>query len=250
MDIIPKDTYKPKGQDYVNKKKSRIETAKRNSKKLYDSGVLIAANTDAGNIGTFPGPSIYREFELLKEAGLSPGNILTSVTINAAKLMRSEKYLGSVSEKKLADLVILNSDPRIDIMNTTDISLVIKDGNIFRPDEILVKTPEQLIQQEVNAYNAGDIDNFMETFHPEIKVFNYPDELRFENKADKREAYKKLFENYPNNHAEIVERMTIGNFVIDKEKITGRGDAPTKYVIAMYEIKDELIYRVYFMRDN
>jgi len=248
LDIIPGDVYTTKGQDYINLRRSRIETAKRNTKKMYDSRVIIAANTDAGNIGTVPGPSIFREFELLKEAGLSPSNILTAVTINGAKLMGSENEIGSVSENKLADLVILNSDPSLDILNTADINRVIKDGNIYTPNEIIAKTPGQLIQQQVNAYNAGDIDNFMETFHPEIKVYNYPNDLRFDNKADKRAAYKQLFDKYPNNHAEIVERMTIGNFVIDKEKVTGRGDAQPRYVIALYEIKDGLIYRVYFMK--
>ncbi len=117
-------------------------------------------------------------------------------------------------------------------------------------EEMMSPTPEGIIKQQLIAYNAGDIDNFMATFHPEIKVYNYPDDLRFDNKSDKRVAYKKLFDEFPNNHAEIVERMTMGKFVIDKERITGRGDAPPMYVIAMYEIRDGLIYRVTFLRDE
>ena len=58
-----------------------------NLKRLQDSGVLIAAGTDAGNIGTLHGPSIFREFELMTEAGLSSGEILTAATINGARLV-------------------------------------------------------------------------------------------------------------------------------------------------------------------
>ena len=106
-----------------------------NLKRLQDSGVIIAAGTDAGNIGTLHGPSIFREFELMTEAGLSSKEILTATTINGARLMGQEDKLGTIEKGKLADMVLLNSDPIADIQNTSDIHLIVKNGNKYWPDE-------------------------------------------------------------------------------------------------------------------
>src|SRR5438477_1830124 len=51
-----------------------------------EAGITIAAGTDAGNIGTIHGPALFREFQLMKEAGLTNMQILQSATVNAAKL--------------------------------------------------------------------------------------------------------------------------------------------------------------------
>src|SRR5438045_598391 len=70
--------------DRINK---TYEVALPNLKKLEEAGVTIAAGTDAGNIGTIHGPALFREFQLMKEAGLTPMQILQSASANAAKLV-------------------------------------------------------------------------------------------------------------------------------------------------------------------
>src|ERR1700719_4491558 len=50
--------------------KKTYEVAFKNLKTLEDAGITIAAGTDAGNIGTIHGPALFREFQLMKEAGL------------------------------------------------------------------------------------------------------------------------------------------------------------------------------------
>src|SRR5204863_5379988 len=62
------------------------DVALKNLKTLQDAGVTIAAGTDAGNIGTIHGPALFREFQLMKEAGLTPMQILQCATSNAAKV--------------------------------------------------------------------------------------------------------------------------------------------------------------------
>ncbi len=64
--------------------------ALKNLKMLEDAGVTIAAGTDAGNIGTIHGPALFREFQLMKEAGLTNMQILQCTTVNAAKLFGGE----------------------------------------------------------------------------------------------------------------------------------------------------------------
>jgi imidazolonepropionase-like amidohydrolase len=115
------------------------EVALPNLKKLEDGGVTIAAGTDAGNIGTIHGPALFREFQLMKEAGLTNMQILQCATANAAKLFGGETgaHIGKVDNGCFADLVILNSNPADDIAHTSDIETVVKDGAMYPTDSIL-----------------------------------------------------------------------------------------------------------------
>src|SRR5207237_3289745 len=70
----------------LNRINKKYEVALPNLKKLEEAGVTIAAGTDAGNIGTIHGPALFREFQLMKQAGLTPIQILQCATANAAKL--------------------------------------------------------------------------------------------------------------------------------------------------------------------
>jgi imidazolonepropionase-like amidohydrolase len=115
------------------------DVALKNLKTLEDAGVTIAAGTDAGNIGTIHGPALFREFALMKEAGLTPPQILQSTTANAAKFFGGETgaKIGSLDPGKFADLVILNSNPMEDIARASDIDAVVKNGVVYRANEII-----------------------------------------------------------------------------------------------------------------
>ena len=122
--------------DRINK---TYEVALPNLKKLEDAGVTIAAGTDAGNIGTIHGPALFREFQLMNQAGLTPMQILQCATANAARLFGCDTgaHIGTVENGNFADLVILNSNPLDDIAHTSDIDSIIKNGVIYPADSIL-----------------------------------------------------------------------------------------------------------------
>jgi imidazolonepropionase-like amidohydrolase len=123
----------------LDKIKKRYEVALPNLKRLEDAGVTIAAGTDAGNIGTIHGPALFREFQLMKEAGLTPIQILQCATANAAKLFGGETgaHIGNLQNGDFADLVILNSNPLDDIAHASDIDTVMKNGVAYPAGSIL-----------------------------------------------------------------------------------------------------------------
>jgi imidazolonepropionase-like amidohydrolase len=143
---IPQDKLPQRVKDALADPKAALERIKKtydvalpNLKKLEDAGVTIAAGTDAGNIGTIHGPALFREFQLMKEAGLTPMQILQCATANGAKLFGGETgaHIGNVQDGYFADLVILNSSPLDDITHASDIETVIKNGVAYPANSIL-----------------------------------------------------------------------------------------------------------------
>jgi imidazolonepropionase-like amidohydrolase len=143
---IPQDKLPQRVKDALADPKAALykinktyEVALPNLKKLEDAGVRIAAGTDAGNIGTIHGPALFREFQLMKQAGLTNMQILQCATANAAKLFGGETgaRVGKLENGCFADLVILNSNPIDDIAHASDIETVVKNGVVYPADSIL-----------------------------------------------------------------------------------------------------------------
>ena len=111
--------------------------ALQNLRRVWDAGIPVVMGTDAGNIGTLHGPSVFREMEIMAQAGLTPLQVLRSATSNGAKAMGMEGEIGTLAPGKLADLVILDADPLADTMNLSRVHRVIKDGRVFVPDELI-----------------------------------------------------------------------------------------------------------------
>jgi len=107
--------------------------ALQNLRKVWDAGIPVVMGTDAGNIGTLHGPSVFREMEIMTQAGLSPLQVLRTATSNGSKAMGMERDIGTLAAGKLADLVILDADPLADVTNLSKIHRVIKDGKAFAP---------------------------------------------------------------------------------------------------------------------
>lgn len=127
-----------KPDDVVERVRHTYAIALPNLKMLHDGGVTIATGTDAGNIGTIHGPSIFREFQLMKEAGLTPMQILACTTTNAARVFGGETgpKLGAIAPGLLADLVVLNRNPLQDIAHASDIHSIIKNGVMIAPESL------------------------------------------------------------------------------------------------------------------
>jgi imidazolonepropionase-like amidohydrolase len=107
-----------------------------NLKKLRDAGIPIVMGTDAGNIGTLHGPSVFREMALMHDAGMTPLEVLRSATTNGAKAFGNPD-LGAIAKGKLADLVLLDADPLADVANFSHAQRVIKGGVVYDPKTLI-----------------------------------------------------------------------------------------------------------------
>jgi imidazolonepropionase-like amidohydrolase len=108
-----------------------LEMAKKNLKKLADSGVKYGFGTDTGPPGRFPGYFEHVELELMVQAGLTPMQALTAATRSAAEFLGA-KDLGTLEKSKWADLVVLDANPLTDIKNTRTIRSVYIAGNLVK----------------------------------------------------------------------------------------------------------------------
>ena len=108
-------------------------------------------------------------------------------------------------------------------------------------------TSRSLAEEQLVAYNARNINDFLRPYSDSVSVYNFPRELSYQGKDIMRERYSKLFKDYPELHCELVNRMVLGNKVIDHEKvIINKGEPPLK-AIAIYTIRDGKIAEVIFM---
>lgn len=95
---------------------------------MFRAGVPMLAGTDTGNPFCFPGFSLHDELALMVESGVSPLGALQAATLNAAVFMGASDKYGSVTQGRIADLVLLYADPLGDIHNTTKIAEVFLAG--------------------------------------------------------------------------------------------------------------------------
>ncbi|MEZ4586371.1 MAG: amidohydrolase family protein [Gemmatimonadales bacterium] len=102
------------------------------------AGGLLAAGVDpTGNGGALPGFGDQRNFELLVEAGFSPAEAIQIMSANGAKVLGTDRDLGTVEAGKLADLVVIRGDLGADPSTIRNVTLVFKDGVGFDSPKIL-----------------------------------------------------------------------------------------------------------------
>jgi len=110
------------------------------------AGVHILTGTDAPLRNSPPGFGLHEEMALLARGGMSPFEVLRAATIEPARYFGMLDSAGTVAAGKVADLVLLDANPLLDMGNTRRISAVIANGRVFAG-----KDRERLL----NAATAG-----------------------------------------------------------------------------------------------
>jgi Tol biopolymer transport system component len=99
-------------------------------KDMWDAGALVTAGTD-----TTIAINLLSEIAAYVDAGLTPFQALQSVTSNPAKSLNLDA--GTLEAGKLADIVLIEGDPRQNIANTFNVRKVIMNGVAYDEDELL-----------------------------------------------------------------------------------------------------------------
>ena len=108
--------------------------------------------------------------------------------------------------------------------------------------------PESVVQRQLDAYNARDIEALMATYAGDGQQFEHPSKLLASGLAAVRERFIARFKE-PNLHAVLLNRIVMGGVVIDHEKITrtfpeGRGQIE---LVAIYEVQNGRIAKATFI---
>lgn len=121
---------------------------KKVSKIYHDIGGVVVCGTDTpAGVNVYPGMALHREMELFVESGFTEYEAIRAATIISADSINQPR-LGRIEEGALADLIILNSDPVLNISNTKDIESIIKGGKVYSPSQLIGAVPNDEVNQK------------------------------------------------------------------------------------------------------
>jgi imidazolonepropionase-like amidohydrolase len=109
-------------------------------RKFYAAGganLLIVGTDEPVYTTLLAGFAYHRELMALVYAGISPADVLQAATINGARALGVDDRLGTIEPGKLADLYVAEGNPLEDITAARNVALVVKDGQVYRPEELL-----------------------------------------------------------------------------------------------------------------
>jgi len=104
---------------------------------MHRAGVKLLPGTNAREVGrATPGMTLHDELERFVLAGMRPAEVLHAATLSAATFLGRADQLGSVTEGKLADLVLLDANPLENIRNVRGIRAVVVNGRPYTREEL------------------------------------------------------------------------------------------------------------------
>lgn len=112
------------------------------------------------------------------------------------------------------------------------------------------QTPAELAQAQLDAYNRRDLEAFLLPYDDSVAVYSFPNQLQYRGKSQMRQVYGEMFQTLPDLHCTLVNRMAMGNTVIDQESVVFRKGEKPLQAIAIYKIKSGKIAEVFFVFNN
>ena len=107
---------------------------------------------------------------------------------------------------------------------------------------------EAVVQGQLDAYNAQDVDAFVTFFDDGITIANLNAEPNLRGLDAYRERHVAMFAEFPQNRAELVSRLVLGDTVIDHERVFRSPEAAPFEVAAIYTFAGDKIARVDFVK--
>ena len=100
-----------------------------------EAGAVMGMGTDSGTPMNFHTEALWREIKAHVDLGMAPLDAIAAATRINARILGMGDDLGTIEEGKLADIIVLDGDPRFDITALDDPVLVVKDGRPYRRGE-------------------------------------------------------------------------------------------------------------------
>ena len=108
-----------------------------NTRRAVDAGIRLAVGTNGGQIGTLHGPGFHRELDWLTRSGLTADQIIVAATTHGASVYGDAPARGSLEPGQLADLVLVEADPRDDVRALAAIGYVVRGGHLLDEDALV-----------------------------------------------------------------------------------------------------------------
>ena len=103
-------------------------------------------------------------------------------------------------------------------------------------------------QKQLDAYNAQDLDTYVSYFAADCIVSGLNGTPTETTRDAIKARYAKAFAAFPQNKAELVSRIAVGNTVVDHELVIRSPGGEQFEIIAIYTFRDGLIARVDFAK--
>jgi imidazolonepropionase-like amidohydrolase len=114
-----------------------FQTGLKHVREMREAGVRLMTGSDVAVLNIFPGESLHEELRLFVDSlGMRPLEALESATRRPAEWLGLADSVGTIAPGKVADLVLLDADPLIDIRNTRRIAGVVLRGRLFGRAEL------------------------------------------------------------------------------------------------------------------
>ncbi len=227
--------------EYPKNKKANFELLISLLPGMLEKGIPFLAGTDYTNPFCFPGFSLHDELQLMVDAGFTPFQALKTATWNPAVFMGKQEDFGSVETGKIANLVLLNSNPLDNIANTKKIERVFFHGNHYSRtflDSIML-----IIEQELEKPPLKDtLGTLIDEIGIQKSIKLLPDWIRQHKLRNDRYQLLRLAEEllYFNRTEEaiIIAEQQINNYPDDYEaylviakayKLQGKRSVATEY---------------------
>lgn len=112
----------------------------------------------------------------------------------------------------------------------------------------LVSDPVSVVQRQLDAYNARDVNAILETYATDAQQFEHPSKLLANGAAELRERFTTRFKE-ANLHARLLSRTVMGHIVIDHEEVARMfPEGPGKLeMMAIYEVENNRISKAWFI---
>ena len=162
----------------------------------------------------------------------------TAATGCGTIMRRSQPLDSSVSVLKLVSCRLLH------LVVSTSL-LLLAACAAERPHEQPMSEAEKVVQRQLDAYNAHDLQAFVATYSDDVSVYKVPaTSPTMSGKQQLTEFYRDSRFSLPDLHAELLHRSVVGNKVIDHERILGLRNEPVDAVVA-YVVRNGLIQSVW-----